>query len=511
MASEIESSGGTRSLWMTTADVPHYEPLRTDTETDICIVGAGIVGITTAYLLGRSGKRVVVLDDGPIAGGETGRTTAHLVWALDDFYSEIERMHGADGARIAAASHMAAVDRIESIVRQEQIACEFERLDGYWFAEDKDGVKELDEEAEAAKRAGATGVERMAQIPGVPFRTTAALRFSNQAQFNPLKYVVALAHAIERDGGRIFCGSHVVELEKRPRRPRVKTSDGQSVTADAIVFATNTPVNDWVTIHTKQAAYRTYVVGMRIPTGAVARGLYWDTLDPYHYVRLAADDTGEMLIVGGEDHKTGQANDYEERRNALVTWTRERFPMAGEVAYWWSGQIIEPNDYMGFIGRNPGDENVFIATGDSGNGMTHGTIAAMLINDLVAGRENPWAKLYSPARISLSAAPAFLRENLNVAAQYCDYATPGTISRPDDVAPGSGAVMRDGAKKIAVYKDDTGALHIRSAICPHLYCIVNWNDTEKTWDCPCHGSRFDAYGKVINGPAVGDLPEPKSE
>ena len=506
-------SGSTTSIWAATADVPTHAPLTTDTEADVCIVGAGIAGMTTAYLLGRVGKRVVLLDDGPIAGGESGRTTAHLSWALDDFYTEIERMHGPGGARVAAESHIAAVDRIEAIVREERIDCDFERLDGYWFAEDESGIKELETEVDAARRAGAGDVQQMTQIPGVPFDTAVAVRFANQAQFHPVKYLAALARAVERDGGRIFCGSHVEGLEKRPRRPRVKTSEKRTVTADAIVFATNSPVNDWVTMHTKQAAYRTYVIGVRVPNGAVPPGLYWDNLDPYHYVRLARDEdaTQQVLVVGGQDHKTGQADDQEARFAALLDWTRKRFPMARDVAYRWSGQIIEPNDYMAFIGRNPGDENIFIATGDSGNGMTHGTIAGMLITDLITGNANPWAKLYDPARVSLRSAPEFVRENLNVAVQYADYVTPGEISSPDAIRAGSGAIMRDGTKKFAVYRDEQGALHVRSAVCTHLYCIVDWNDTEKTWDCPCHGSRFDRYGKVINGPAISDLKAPGEE
>jgi glycine/D-amino acid oxidase-like deaminating enzyme/nitrite reductase/ring-hydroxylating ferredoxin subunit len=495
----------THSFWMTTADVPPFEPLREDIECDVCIVGAGIAGMTTAYLLSRAGKRAVVLDDGPIAGGETGRTTAHLSFALDDFYSKIEKMHGAEGARIAAESHMAAVSRIESIVREEKIDCGFERLDGFWFTEDPSGAQELDEEAEAARRAGIPGVSRVDQIPGAVFKTAAALCFPDQAQFHPVRYIAALARAITRDGGRIFCGSHVAELENRPSRPHVKTSDEKSVTADAIVFATNSPVNDWVKMHTKQAAYRTYVVGMRIPAGSVAPGLYWDNLDPYHYVRVASNGDDDTLIVGGQDHKTGQADDHEERFDALVQWTRKRFPDAGAVTHKWSGQIIEPNDYMAFIGRNPGDDNIFIATGDSGHGITHGTIAGILLTDLITGRENRWEKLYDPSRIRLRATPEFLRENINVAAQYRDYATRGEISEVEALARNSGAVMRRGATKIAVYKDEHGAVHRRSAICPHLYCIVDWNDTEKTWDCPCHGSRFDRYGKVINGPAISDL------
>jgi glycine/D-amino acid oxidase-like deaminating enzyme/nitrite reductase/ring-hydroxylating ferredoxin subunit len=511
MASTESDSGATRSIWMRTAEVPSYEPLGADAHADVCVVGAGIAGLTTAYLLARDGRNVIVLDDGPVAGGETGRTTAHLSWALDDFYTHIERMHGAEGARIAAASHRRAVDLIEEIVRGEAIDCDFERLPGYWFAEDPDGRKELDDEFEAATRAGAGDVDRLEQIPGVPFRTAAALRFGNQAQFHPLKYVAGLARAIARDGGHLHCSTHVADLVRKAPTPEVRTGSGHRVTADAIVFATNSPVNDWVTMHTKQAAYRTYVVGLRIPSGTVARGLYWDNLDPYHYVRLAGDAGGDVLIVGGQDHKTGQADDQAERFDTLVEWARTHFPAAADEVYRWSGQVIEPNDYMAFIGRNPGDDHIYIATGDSGNGMTHGTIAGMLISDLIQGRENRWEKLYDPARKSLRAAPEFLKENLNVAAQYRDLVRRGEVGSADEIARDSGAIVRDGAKLLAVYRDASGALHVRSALCTHLYCVVDWNDTEKTWDCPCHGSRFDRHGSVVNGPAIEDLKEVETD
>ena len=493
-------SGTTISAWMATADVPSFPPLAADAECDVCIVGAGIAGLTTAYTLARAGKSVIVLDDGPIGGGETGRTTAHLTWALDDYYVEIEKMLGADAARIAAESHRSAVDRVEAIVKEERIACDFERVDGYWFAARPEDGRLLDAEAAAARRAGAGHVERVGTVPGLPFQPAAALRFVNQGQFHPLKYITGLAGAIVRLGGRIHCGSHVSDFEKKPRRPQVKTSDKHAVTADAVVFATNSPVNDWVTMHTKQSAYRTYVVAVRIPRGSVPRGLYWDTERPYHYVRLAADTNGEsLLIVGGEDHKTGQAHELEARFGALLSWTRRHFPMAGDIAYRWSGQVLEPNDYMAFIGRNPGDENVFIATGDSGNGMTHGTIAGMLIPDLILGVENRWAALYDPARVTARATVPFVRENINVAAQYADWLTPGEVSSPDEIKPGTGAVMRQGTKKFAVYRDDDGTVHIRSAVCTHLYCIVDWNSLEKTWDCPCHGSRFTPEGEVVTG------------
>jgi Rieske Fe-S protein len=266
-------------------------------------------------------------------------------------------------------------------------------------------------------------------------------------------------------------------------------------------------VNDIVTIHTKQAAYRTYVIGMPIPRGSVPHALYWDTPDPYHYIRLtAAADGTEVLIVGGEDHKTGQEDDADERFGRLIAWTKERFPVSGGPSFSWSGQVMEPVDGVAFIGRNPGDaDNVFIATGDSGNGMTHGTIAGMLLTDLILGHTNPWETLYDPSRVTLRATGTFARENLNVAAQYADLVTGGDISSVDDLAPDSGAVLRRGVKKIAVYKDPAGHVTELSALCPHLGCVVQWNSTEKTWDCPCHGSRFKCTGTVVNGPAMSDL------
>ena len=493
-----KGSGTTASVWMT-AEFSSRPPLDSDTTADVCIVGAGIAGLTTAYLLAQEGRSVVVLDDGPIGGGETSRTTAHLVNVLDDRYFEIESMHGAKGAQLAAASHTAAIDRIEAIVARENIQCDFERLDGYLFVPPGEATDVLDKELAAAHRAGLTGIERIDRAPLKGFDTGACLRFPRQAQFHPLKYLNALAQAVESKGARIFCNTHADEIiDGAPAK--VKTGKGPVVSAGAVVVATNTPVNDLVTIHTKQAPYRTYVIAMRVGKGSITKALYWDTPDPYHYVRLQDAGPHDMLIVGGEDHKTGQADDADERFDRLETWTRQRFPVE-EVEYRWSGQVIEPVDGLAFIGRNPGDKNIYIVTGDSGNGMTHGTIAGILLTDLILGRPNEWEALYEPSRISLRATPEFARENLNVAAQYGDYATAGDIEKPGELEPETGGVIRHGLKKVAVYRDTHGKLHECTAVCPHLGGIVHWNHGEKTWDCPCHGSRFDPFGKVLNGPA----------
>jgi glycine/D-amino acid oxidase-like deaminating enzyme/nitrite reductase/ring-hydroxylating ferredoxin subunit len=491
---------------MATAAMPSEPALERDERANVCVVGAGIAGMTTAYLLAREGKSVVVLDDGPVGGGMTGRTTAHLVNALDDRYFELERLHGERGARLAAESHTAAIDRVEVIVGDEGIDCDFERLDGYLFVPPGDPKKILDDELEAAHRAGLKEIEKVERAPLADYDTGPALRFPRQAQFHPLKYLAGLARAIKRDGGRIYTGTHASSIAGG-RPARVETGGGAVVTADAVVVATNTPVNDRFAIHTKQAPYLTYVIAAPVPRGSVTKALYWDTPQPYHYVRLQAVGEGayDLLISGGEDHKSGQADDAERRFAALERWTRARFPI-GDVAYRWSGEVMEPVDSLAFIGRNPSDEeNVLIATGDSGNGMTHGTIAGILLTDLIAGRENEWATLYEPSRKTLRALPKFAAENLNVAAQYGDYVTPGEVDSADEIGRGEGAIVRRGLSKVAVYKDEEGALHERSAVCRHLGCVVAWNSLEKTWDCPCHGSRYDAYGKVVNGPANSGL------
>ena len=500
-------SGENLSVWLATAEWVEPGALSGNAEADVCVVGAGIAGLTTAYMAALEGRSVVVLDDGAIASGETHHTTAHLSNALDDRYYELERMHGARGAKLAARSHTAAIDAIEEIVGREGIECDFERLDGYLFVPPGESTDVLMRELAAAQRAG-VNVEYVEHVPLTFHEFGPALRFIGQGQFHALKYANGLAAAIERLGGRIYGKTRVTQVGDGPRVV-VQTASGGEVRAGAAVVATNSPINDRFTMHTKQAPYRTYVIAAKVPAGSVPHMLLWDTPDPYHYVRLQpanGDRSREYLIVGGEDHKTGQEYDHDERFAALEAWTRERFPMVEAVPLRWSGQVMEPTDGMAFIGRNPGERNVYIATGDSGNGMTHGTVAGMLIGDLIAGRDNDWATLYDPSRKSLRAAMEYARENLNVAVQYADHVTPGEVSSVEDILRGEGAILRRGFRQIAAYRDEDGAMHEFSAVCPHLGCIVAWNATETSWDCPCHGSRFHPRdGHALNGPASGPL------
>jgi len=319
------------SIWIDRAPLPKFSALVANERADVCVVGAGIAGLTTAYLLTRAGKSVIVLEAGAIISGETQRTTAHLVTALDDRYFELERLHGEQGAKLVAESHAAAIDTIERIVREEKIDCDFERVDGYLFAAPDTPSDVLDRELAATHRAGLTKTEIVDRAPLGSFDTGRTLRFPRQAQFHPLKYLTAVAAAIGRDGGRIFAHTRAAKFVGG-KSAHVETREGLHVSCDAIVVATNTPANDRLVIHTKQAAYQTYAIGVAVPAGTVPKALYWDDGDPFHYVRVEQAPRGksgsghDILIVGGEDHKSGQADDAEARYAKLEAWTPPAIP-----------------------------------------------------------------------------------------------------------------------------------------------------------------------------------------
>lgn len=507
MDTVCNNSGRSRSVWME-VEFPTFPILEENSEADVCVVGGGIAGLTCAYTLAKEGKSVIVVDRGAIAGGQTARTTGHLTWFLDDRYYNLEKFFGKRGARLVAESHAAAIDFIESVVKEEKIECDFARVDAYLFLEEGDTQKTLEKEIEAIRKAGMD----IAWAERAPFSSTfdtgRCLHAKKQAEFHVLKYLKGLVKAITKNGGKIYSGVHVNHV-KDGKTCVVTTKEGFEIKAQSVIVATCSPINDRFMIHTKQAPYRTYVIGGAIPKGSVPKALYWDTGDPYHYIRIQkheSDPKLDWLLVGGEDHKTGQEKDIEAIYDRIEKWTRRRFKMFEKVEFRWSGQVFEPVDSLAFIGKNPEEKNVYIATGDSGNGLTHGTIAGMLIPDLIMKKSNPWRKLYEPSRKTLAAAPEFIHENANVAWQYRDWFTPGDKEKIEKLPADEGIILRKGLKKLAIYKDKKNQLHISSACCTHLGGCVRWNSCEKSWDCPCHGSRFDGSGKVITGPAYSDLP-----
>ena len=506
------TSGENVSFWIDSVKPLKFEKLGRDLDTDILIVGGGISGLTTAYCLLKSGRKIVLVEDGFIGSGESGRTTAHLTCALDDRYFQIETIYGEEGSALAAQSHSKAIDWIEETVQTLGIDCDFKRVNGYLFLHPSDKFENLQKEFEATKKAG-LNTEWLEEIKSISTEHGPCIRFPNQGQFHIMKYLSGLANAIINLGGQIYTQTRAQDIDDGGA-----TCNGFKVSAQYVVVATNTPMNNIVAMHTKQFPFRTYVVAAKIPKGSLEAALWWDTGNqdskwftaPYHYVRTEKYNAEfDLLISGGEDHKTGQADDEdipeESRYDNLISWTKEHFPMITDIVYKWSGQVLEPLDYMAFIGKNPGNKNVYIITGDSGNGMTHGTIGGLLIADLIQGKENPWEKIYSPKRLPLKVPGKYLKEMADMTAQYADYFTEADIHETDELRAGEGAILSKGLKRLAVYKNESHELFAFSAVCPHLGCVLQWNADEKSFDCPCHGSRFTKEGKLINGPAIKDL------
>jgi glycine/D-amino acid oxidase-like deaminating enzyme/nitrite reductase/ring-hydroxylating ferredoxin subunit len=491
------------SVWMDTTPETKYPSFSGDLWVDVAIVGGGISGLTAAMLLRKNGLSVAIVEKSTIATGESGYTTAHLTEVIDTRYHKLISHFGESGARMAALSSRAAIDRIESLCEQHKIDCGFERLPGYLYTEHRDEIDELRKETEAMRKVS-VNAEMLDDLPEA-FRSIGAIRIENQAQFHPRKYMLGLARLIPHDGSHIFENSKVTEIHDG--RPCEVVTERGRIRCGNVLVLTNTPINNRVFLHTKLAAYRTYAIGAMLKEPLPARGLFWDTADPYHYIRThRMDDGKEMLIVGGEDHKTGTRQNTDECYERLESYLRDRFD-AGETQYRWSGQIMEPVDGLPFMGLNSLCEHVYVATGYTGNGMTFGTLAGMILSDLILGRTNPWADLYDATRIKpLAGAAEFISENKDFPAYFvADRLSKGDVEFLSDIQPGEGKLVSLDGKKAAVYRDDKGHVHALNPVCPHLGCHVHWNSAEKSWDCPCHGSRFSCKGEVANGPAVENL------
>lgn len=507
------TSGSHMSYWIDSAEPLVYDKIDSDKETDVLIIGGGIAGLTTAYCLTKAGRRVTLLEDGYLGSGETGRTTAQITYALDDRYYDLIKFFGKEKAALAAQSHKYALEWINDTVSAESIDCNFMRVDGYLFLHPTDKESSLMEEHEAMLELGIQ-TEVLAEIPGYKAdRQINCIKFPQQGQFHIMKYLKGLAEAVIKGGGEIFTQSRAIDITNKGA-----SSNGYFIKANHVVVATNSPVTDRFTMHTKQYAYRTYVIAAKIPKGVLPYAMWWDTGDmkskwvakPYHYVRLESlNDEYDLLISGGEDHKTGMAENEkipeEERYTRLTEWTQRHFPYFTEPDYKWSGQVLEPVDSMAFIGKNPGDENVYIITGDSGNGMTHGTIGGILITDIITGNKNAWQELYNPSRINLRTSEDFVKEAGSMAFEAVKDWFSSEAGNAYKLKNGEGGVISSGLKKIAVYRDENGEVHTCSGVCPHLGGVLKWNNDEKSFDCPLHGSRFTPYGEVINGPALKNL------
>jgi glycine/D-amino acid oxidase-like deaminating enzyme/Rieske Fe-S protein len=492
------------SLWTTTAQGRRFPVLPGDVTVDVVVIGGGIAGLTTAWLLKKAGKKVAVLEMNRILTGQTGQTTAHLTELLDTPYSTLRSDFGERGARMAAASSRASIEQVASLVKELNIDCGFQRLPLYRYAETDAQLRELEKEITAAQEAGL--MVRFSRDTPLPMPVKGALRLEDQAQFHPRQYLLALAERIEGDGCYIFEETRVVDVQDGT--PCRAVTDRGTVTAGDVVEATHSPLNR-VFMQTKLYAYRSYAVAGPLE-GPLEQCLYYDSQEPYHYIRTQRVDGVNHVIVGGEDHKVGTEEDTAQRFAALEAYTLRCLPVS-TLTHRWSGQVIEPADGLAYIGRNTASQHTWVATGFSGTGMTWGTLAAMILSDLILGKENPYAALYDATRVKVRAgAKDFIQENADVAFRF----VADRLARPDghalsEVAPGEGKILEVSGQKVAVYREEGGACHAVSPVCTHLGCHVHWNNAERSWDCPCHGARFSPTGKVLNGPAVKDLASKK--
>jgi glycine/D-amino acid oxidase-like deaminating enzyme/nitrite reductase/ring-hydroxylating ferredoxin subunit len=494
---------------MTSAAMPEFPALSGDLTVDVVIVGAGITGVTAAYLIKAAGLRVALLERDRVAMVDTGHTTAHLTYVTDLRLRDLDKIFGRDQARAVWDAGRIAIEQIETNIEAEAIDCDFRSVPGY-LHEPIEGERDdrtrtaLRAEAELARELGFDAT----YVDSVPFVKRTGIRFDSQALLHPRRYLAGLVSAIPGDGSHVFERTTVEDVEDGPLRVK---AGPHTIRCDYVVVATHTPMMGKTSavsaslLQTKLALYSSYVIGGKVATGTVPAGMYWDTADPYHYLRVDQRPDFDYVIFGGEDHKTGQVEDTSACFEALDASLRRLMPNV-DVTHRWSGQVIETNDGLPYIGE--ASPRQFVATGFSGNGMTFGTLAGMMARDAALGRLNPWRELFDVNRKKLRGGTwDYVKENKD----YLYYMVRDRFAASEKslraVPRGQGRLVELNGEQVAAYRDPQGVVTLRSPVCTHLGCVVAWNDAGKTWDCPCHGSRFKPDGDVLAGPAETPLAE----
>lgn len=484
------------SIWNGHVSKSNYPQLQGDYRADVVVIGAGITGLTTAWNLKKDGKSVIVLEAGTVGSGTTGYSTAHITTSYDYDYHQLRLEYGEEEAKLLAQALIQSINHIEQTINEIGINCAFRRLPGYYYAETSEGLNTIEAEWEAIKSFGTLKATRINEV-ALPFATAGGIQFDDQAQFDPLAYVTQLAAT--QGPAVIFEHSQVVSIGDH----EVATEKGK-VSADYIIHATHTPLGR-SPLHMVVAPYRSYVMAFKLKESETLNGLFWDTKDPYTYIRASEINGEPVIIVGGKDLKTG----HEDETNAFETlesFVHQHFDVDSIVGKW-SAQLYEPSDHLPKIGALPMREHHFVATGFSGDGITLGTLSGIMLAEQVAGRKTPFDELFRPGRVNLQGASDFLKENADAAKCFIKGHWPfkGHHTDPADLSPGDGTVVTRLGREIAAFRTESGELRQFSAICPHMGCTVQWNAAEKTFDCPCHGSRFDTRGAVIEGPAMSGL------
>lgn len=506
-----------KSYWMTTCQLPRFPQLASDIDVDVCVVGGGMTGITAAYLLKKAGRTVVLLERDRCCGVDTGHTTAHLTFVTDKRLHQLVADFGRDHAQAAWDAGRAAIEQIHANVAEHSIPCAFDWVPGFlhaaWKAPAKNEEDLLRQDADLARELGFDAD----YLSAVPFADRPGVRFANQAKFHPLKYLAELLRHVPGSGSHVFEETEADEFQEEPLSV---TAGGHKVRCKHVIIATHVPLMgktglvSATLMQTKIYPYSSYAVGARVPKNAVPPALFWDTTEPYYYLRVEQFAGHDYVIFGGEDHKTGQEANTKERFRRLEEILAALVPEAQEVDYRWSGQVIETNDGLPYIGFAA--ERQFVATGFSGNGMTFGTLAGMMAADAILERKNPWSDLFAPGRRKLKGGVwDYIKENIDYPYYYLkDRLTGAQGQSVRNLKRGEGKVLNLDGQRVAAYRDAAGHVVTRSPLCTHMGCLVNWNKAESTWDCPCHGSRFQPTGEVLAGPAERPLEEvtlPKEE
>lgn len=500
----------TQAVWSASAKQSAYPQLAGDMEVDVAVVGGGITGITAAYLLAKAGKKVAVLEAMQVGMGTTGSSTGNLYASTDEQLHIIASKHSEETMKAVAGSRTAALDFIEQKVREHDIDCEFKRVPWYLFTttEDASRSKEVENELEALIKAG---LSASGNVPdNFPYKSVAAItNHPNQAQFNPLKYVKQLAEAAaSHTNCRIFENTKAIKIEDGDTCV-VHTPYGK-VQAKQVIQATHSPKGIYA-VHSAMEVYREYALAVRLKGALPPGGVYWHLKGSQMYsVRPYSNEQGNYLLVLDASQKVGHKKNTEESFKKVEEYLEAHFEVE-QVEYTWAAQNYKAADRIPFIGTSPMEKNTYIATGFAADGLAYGTLAAMIISDAIQGKENAWARLYDPKRFTPAAsADRLVKEGLDVATQLVkDYLFKGTEKELEEVKTGQGKLVEIDDKKFAAYRDEQGKLHLVSPVCTHMGCLVHWNNGEKSWDCPCHGSRFSVDGEVLEGPAFNALAKPK--
>ncbi|MEX0721811.1 MAG: FAD-dependent oxidoreductase [Balneolaceae bacterium] len=493
-----------KSLWNTFADTTDFPALKKDISVDVAVIGGGITGLTIAHHLSEKGLTVAVLEAAKVGAGTTSHSTGNLYNTIDKNLGMLRAKYDANTLADVVKARNSAVDAIEQIIYQFEIECDFKRQPWYMYSAAEENNDRLERELETGKEIGL--LMSKARDSEIPFATKRAIKIDGQAQLNPMLYVQGFAKNIDSKKCRIYENTKVTDVEEHGGYLLVHT-DNFKIKAEHVVHATHTPKGIKF-VQTLLGPYREYGIACTLEENNHPEGIFWGYFEGKEKISTRTyHKNGEVyLVVVGKPHKTGQTDNNIRHIKELEEFARHHFSVK-EITNRWGGQHYVPADSLPYIGREQKDSNVYLATGFSTDGLIYGTLAGIIISDLITGTRNTFAELFDSTRNQpLKAAKEFVKENLNVAKQYLRN-IPGTLSDEDlaGIAPGEGKVLEKGDNKLAIYKDEDGKMDACSAVCTHMACIVNWNNAEKTWDCPCHASRFATDGTVLEGPAYTPL------